>query len=152
MDRALVVVEDTEQHRKMLREAGELAAGVGADLILLSMLTESEYQEMAETVEAIAQAEQTGFGTDTVLEAARRFARDIAREELEGIDVDYEVVGEAIDEGERAEAIVHVGDREGCDHVFITGRRRSPTGKAIFGNTAQSVILNFPGNVTVAME
>jgi len=34
--------------------------------------------------------------------------------------------------------------------VFVRGRRRSPTGKAVFGDTAQAVILNFDGFVTVA--
>jgi len=152
MERALVVVDDTEKHRDLLEEAAELADGVGADLVLLSMITEEEYEEMTETIEAMAESGDTGFGSDTVLQVARNFAEDVARDALDDIDIDHEVVGATVNEGERADEIIRTAEEYGCDHVFLTGRRRSPTGKAIFGNTAQAVILNFPGTVTVAME
>jgi nucleotide-binding universal stress UspA family protein len=40
----------------------------------------------------------------------------------------------------------------GCDHVFVTGRKRSPAGKAIFGDVAQRIVLEFDGAVTVLAE
>jgi hypothetical protein len=33
--------------------------------------------------------------------------------------------------------------------VFLAGRKRSPTGKALFGDQTQAVILDFDGAVTV---
>lgn len=149
MDRALVVVDDTELHRELLRDAGELAAGVGADLVVVSTMTEEEFNEDIEAIETIAEAETTGFGDRTVLEVAQQFAHEIAREELDGIDVDVEPVGKLVDEGEHATEIIEVAENNGCDHIFIPGRRRSPTGKALFGDTAQGVILNYPDAVTV---
>ncbi|MFB6174287.1 MAG: universal stress protein [Halobacteriales archaeon] len=149
MDRALVVVDDSERHRELLREAGELAGGAGAELVLMTVMSEEEYEEDIEAFESIAGVENIGFGSGQVMEVAENFAQEIADEELAGIDVEYDIVGAVVDEGEHADRIIQVAENRECDHVFVTGRRRSPTGKAIFGDTAQSVILNFDGRVTV---
>ena len=34
-------------------------------------------------------------------------------------------------------------------HLSSPGQQRSPSGKALFGDTAQQVVLNFPGPVTI---
>lgn len=149
MDRALVVVDDTDRHRELLREAGELAAGVGADLVLLSVMTEDEYEQDMETFESIAGIEHIGFGDEQIMEVAENFVESIAREELSGIDVDYEIVGAVVEEDGHARRIIRAAENRGCDHIFLSGRRRTPAGKAIFGDTAQRVILNFDGRVTV---
>ena len=149
MERALVVVDDTEQHRALLREAGQLAAGVGAKLLLYSPMTEEEFEQDLETVESIAEVEGTSYGDRTVLDAARKVGRDLADEEFGGLDVDSEVVGDVIDD-DVANAVIETAEERDCDHVFVRGRRRSPTGKAVFGDTAQAVILNFDGFVTVS--
>jgi nucleotide-binding universal stress UspA family protein len=148
MDRALVVVNDTEKHRTLLREAGELAAGVGAELVVLTTLTQSEYEEDTATKESIAQVEGTGTGDDP-LEGARNFALRMAEEELSGAGVSVQAVARLIEDDEHADAVLETAADEECDHVFIAGRRRSPTGKALFGDAAQRVILNFDGPVTV---
>jgi len=149
MERALVVVDDTDEHRELLREAGELAAGVDAELILLTTLTAEEFAEDAATIERIAEMEHTGYEEDAAIEAARNFARETAEEELDGLDLSFEAIGRVIEENEHADAVLDTAAEKDCDHVFITGRRRSPTGKAIFGDAAQRVILNFDGLVTV---
>ena len=152
MKRALVVVDDTEQHRKLLREAGELAAGVDAELVLLSVLSEEEFEADMETIETIAGVENIGYGQQEALDVSENFAEGIAGEELDGIDVDYTALGRVVDEGEHANAIIDIAENRDCGHVFLTGRRRSPAGKALFGDTAQSVILNFDGYVTVSTQ
>jgi len=149
MDRALVVVDDTDEHRQMLREAGELAAGVGASLVLLTTMTSEEFEEDAAAIESIAQMEHTGYDEGTAVEAARKFARETADDVLEGLELETKAIGRVIGEDGHADAVLDVASDEGVDHVFITGRRRSPTGKAIFGDSAQRVILNFDGLVTV---
>lgn len=149
MQRALVVVDDSEGHRTLLEEAGELAAGVGTNLVLLSMITEQEYEEGIEAMEAIGEVEHTSYDESAVIEAAETSAEKIANDVFERGAVDFETVGAVVEEGAFADRIIATAEEYDCDHVFISGRRRSPTGKAIFGDTAQAVILNFDGPVTV---
>ncbi len=149
MERALVVVDDTEAHRRLLSEAGELATGAGAELVVLSLITESEFEEGVETMEAIAEIEHTRYEESAVVEAAENAGRTIASEVFEGSDVEFDAVGAVVEEGAYADRVIGIAEEYDCDHVFITGKRRSPTGKAIFGDTAQAVILNFDGPVTI---
>jgi nucleotide-binding universal stress UspA family protein len=149
MQRALAVVDDTDAHRKLLKRAGELAAGTGAELILLSILTESEFRDGMDTVETIASVEHTGYDGSEIVSAAEQSAIDLATEAFGDLDVEYTSKGVVVEEDEQSDAILQTAEEQDCDHVFVTGRRRSPTGKAIFGDTAQSVILNFNDPVTV---
>lgn len=145
MKRALAVVEGDETAKSLVREAAELAAGVGAELVLVHVTTEEEYEAHREDLEQIPEPD-TSLSVGQALEGARRFAEEIAREVLEDHDIEYSVVGRL---GDKADEVLAVADEEGCDHVFLTGAKRSPTGKAVFGDTAQEVILDFDGAVTV---
>lgn len=146
MQRALVVVEDTDVHRTLLREAGEIASGAGADLVLL-LLKGSD--EVDESREQFAETEGITYGTEAVLEAGKEFVEDLADDVLADLDVAYEPVTAMAEQGARATEILDTAAEHDCDHVFIVGRKRSPTGKAIFGDTAQAVILNFVDPVTI---
>ena len=53
MERALAVVEGTEETKQLVREAGELAAGVDAELLLLHVTTEEEFSDRASTLASI---------------------------------------------------------------------------------------------------
>ncbi|MFC6907201.1 universal stress protein [Halalkalicoccus tibetensis] len=54
--------------------------------------------------------------------------------------------------GDIPDIILTEANKRNCDHIFVTGEKRSPTGKAVFGDTAQSIILNFEGPVTVQVD
>ncbi|WP_089827772.1 universal stress protein [Halogranum amylolyticum] len=64
---------------------------------------------------------------------------------LDDADVEYDVRGAVGDPGEGLVALTNELD---ADRVIISGRRRSPTGKALFGSVTQSVLLNSPCPVT----
>ncbi|WP_458187688.1 universal stress protein [Haladaptatus sp. NG-WS-4] len=145
MERALAVVEASESAKSLVREAGELAAGVGADLVLLHVTTNDEYADTRDSLEQISSLE-TSYTAGQALEGARNFAADIGREVLEGVDVEYEAVGRI---GDERDEILDTARKYDCDHIFLAGRKRSPTGKALFGDRTQSVILDFEGAVTV---
>jgi nucleotide-binding universal stress UspA family protein len=144
MERGLVVVEDTDAHETLLREAGELAAGTGADLVLLVLTSPDAIDDSRE---AFADTE----GISVVEEAVREdteFAEAVAGEVLADLDVEHETIASVVEDRERADEAIGVANRRDCDHLFVVGRKRSPTGKAIFGDVAQSIILNFDGPVT----
>lgn len=53
------------------------------------------------------------------------------------------------DSGDPAEAILSAARDIDADGIVVGGRKRSPTGKALFGSVTQSVILNSDRPVTV---
>jgi nucleotide-binding universal stress UspA family protein len=60
--------------------------------------------------------------------------------------IDYEIRGSV---GIHAGEIVRLAADTYSDLVIVSGRGRSPTGKAMFGSTAQEVILSAPCPVTL---
>ena len=52
---------------------------------------------------------------------------------------------------EPAETIVSIADEIKADRIVMAGRKKSPTGKAIFGSVTQTVLLNSEIPVTVVM-
>lgn len=80
--------------------------------------------------------------TVTQVGAVRR-----AREVLEDADVEY-----VLDEGSGSpaeEIVEHAGELD-VDAICVAGRKRSPTGKALFGSVSQNVILDTDRTVLFA--
>lgn len=147
MNRALVVVTDSARSDRILREAGELAASNGTELVLLSVTPTEEYEDTHEAVASIGSSDLV-YTIEQAEESATRKLTRAATEAFEGLDVDYHtkaVFGREID------SILDVAEAYDCDHLFIAGRRRSPTGKALFGDLTQQVLLSFDGPVTVLL-
>lgn len=142
MDRALVITEPTERGRELIELAGEMAAGTGGQLILLRVIDETEYgrdlQRKANTsmegMDSIDEVEQKGK------ETAEELGEDIL-----GDNVSYTV---EVLFGKLPDDLLAKANELDADHLFITGERRSPTGKVLFGDTTQAVLLNFDGPIT----
>ncbi len=149
MDRILAVIDNTDRSLELLSDMESVAAGIGAELLVLSLLTTEEFDEHAEVMAAIERTERTTF-TQNPREAAAHLGRQAIEDELGSVAYD-ELLGAVCDEDDRADEVLEIAADHGVDHIAIVGRRRSPTGKAIFGDVAQGVILNFDGYVTVAM-
>jgi nucleotide-binding universal stress UspA family protein len=54
--------------------------------------------------------------------------------------------------GDPADQLLEVAQEEDANLIVVAGRKRSPTGKALFGSVTQSVILNAERPVMVAGE
>ena len=54
--------------------------------------------------------------------------------------------------GDPAETIIEVAEELDVDNITMSGRRRSPTGKMLFGSTTQSVLLAADRPVTVILD
>ncbi|EMA59666.1 universal stress protein [Halorubrum lipolyticum] len=154
MEHALVVINDTDAHRALLAESGQLAHDNGAKLTVLSWITPSEIDEAAKNLEVIEHTEGTSYSSPDSSSVAERFAKEFATDVFASLDdrIEFTPDGIVTEGDERAEKIIETAERLGCDHLFIVGRRRSPTGKALFGDFAQQVLLNFTGTVTLKMD
>jgi len=71
---------------------------------------------------------------------------------IEAVDV-LSAAGVTVEQSELyvpvAESIVEMASEIGADKVVVSGRNRSPAGKALFGSVTQSVALNSPVPVAI---
>lgn len=72
----------------------------------------------------------------------------VVEEHLEAAGVS---VSKRREHGEPAESILEVAAELDVDNITMSGRRRSPTGKMLFGSTTQSVLLSADCPVTVIL-
>lgn len=149
MQRALVVVDSSESSKDLLRLAGRLAEGVDAQLRILHVVTEEEYEKDRQAMSDLTGTDYAQYDTNQAEAGARQFASDLASEMLTEFSIEYEAIGAV---GDHADRILATTRRESCDHIYIAGGKRSPTGKALFGDTAQKVILNADTPVTVVTD
>ncbi|WP_435348405.1 universal stress protein [Haloarchaeobius sp. HRN-SO-5] len=125
---------DANRVEQLAEKTIDLAGPSGARVVLGHVFTREAYQERREAL---------NFGPDSEVTPdviARRFGvvRDLA-DALEAADVDHEVRGAL---GDYGQGIAGLAEEEGADLVVVGGRKRSPTGKAVFGSTAQEVMLS----------
>lgn len=152
MEQPLVVTDPSDNAPALIREAGELAAALGVPLRVLTVVTQEEFDNDADVFTAIATSERAEYSLERS-EYAEKIAETAIRDLLLDADVEAHPIGRGVDDADdRADEILDVASEEGCDYIFMTGRRRSPTGKAVFGDTAQRVILNFDGYVVTLTE
>jgi nucleotide-binding universal stress UspA family protein len=152
MKRALVIVTESEESHSMVRSAGLTAAAHDAPLVLYSEATQDDISEAALVSDLNSEGGVPPEVNASAVDGVRRFLEGVAEDQLADVDVEYETVGSIVPAHGHAESILRVADEYGCDHIFVTGRKRSPTGKAIFGDFIQSLLLKFDGRVTVDLE
>lgn len=148
----------------VVSRAAELADAFGEDLVVLHVLTDDRYERLRDadrgdssgTVEVDAVSYSVSVPGDGDVEytvdAAAADAADVAREVAEatlGADADFEAVGRV---GDVVSSVVNVTEERDARYLVIGGRRRSPVGKAVFGSSTQSVLLNSPASVVTVMH
>ena len=148
MKRALAVVSGSKHDQEVVREAGQLAGGVDAELFVLYVAREDTYERKQAAMASVPDVD-TNYSIDNARDEARQIADDVGDMALGDVDVDWGPVGTL---GEESDEILRTAEAYDVDHVFLAGSKRSTAGKAIFGDVTQDVILNFEGAVTVVNE
>ena len=149
MDDALVVLDTDERGRELLTEAAQLAGGADACLHVLSLLTHEAFEEKRDSLDAVAEEEHTSYDDSAIMDDVHQEAAAVVEEVVGDYDVEWDVLAGRIGQAENeADRILEAAADNDIDHVFLTGNQRSPTGKAVFGDRAQAVIINFDGPVT----
>lgn len=122
----------------VLEVAHDLAMTYGDELVALNVLPEDEFDDHMREIRQLDE-----FADFSFTQEERKVAMIAKR-------VVTETIGEFDDErmstvgriGQPASEIRQVADEVDARYVVIGGRKRSPTGKAIFGSTTQTVLLN----------
>jgi len=117
-----------------------IAGPAGADVVVAHVFTDDEYETVVDRLEFEAVAE-----ADPDEVADRHSTVRELRERLSEAAVDTAVRGSVGDHGDE---IVALANDVEADLVVVGGRKRSPTGKAVFGSVAQEVMLSAPCPVT----
>ncbi|SDJ40095.1 universal stress protein [Natronorubrum texcoconense] len=132
---------DADRIDELAKSVVEVAKPADATVVLAHVFTSSEYDDVLTRLEFDRATDE--IDPDDV---ARRHQSIIdLRTVLDEHDVDHVIKG-AI--GEHGPTIVDLATSNDADRVIVGGRRRSPTGKAVFGSTAQEVLLSAPCPVT----
>jgi nucleotide-binding universal stress UspA family protein len=152
MQRGLVIVEDSQKGRKLLDEAAAAARGSDCGLVVLSIIRPESFAADVETLEAIGDVEDTHYDENNVLDAERNSVQSIVADSIDdgNLEITYHV--SVAPQDELVKEVLQTAQNTGCDHLFTCGNQRSPTGKAIFGDSTQQLLLEFPGPVTVALD
>ncbi|WP_435127444.1 universal stress protein [Halobaculum sp. D14] len=144
IDTILVAVgrDDEARVNRLMEVAIELAEETDSDVVVgHAFETQGDVDDALDRLDLA-----DGSPTDVArrLESVRRASRA-----LDDAGVDYEVSGVV---GSAGEAISGLAERVGADRVIVGGRKRSPTGKAVFGSAAQRIMLSSPCPVTFVRE
>jgi len=141
MERALVVFETSENGQRILRI--DFAAGVDARLDVLALTPEDLHKRVRGRREGRTRRQRAGGPRQPP--PARRGRRWKRRD---GLDVDWNAVAALVGDSETYRILqARSGDGPRVPHW----QERSPTGKAVFGDRSQSIILNFDGPVTTLL-
>lgn len=152
MDQPLVVTGPTDGAIDVIKEAGSLASKLDVPLKVLTVITQEEFENDINVLSNIDKMDPIS-GSYSREEYAESVAQQAADDLLSDLDLVTETIGVGVDdETDEANAIIETAEQHDADYVFIAGRKRRPTGKAVFGDTTQRVILNYDGSVVVKTE
>lgn len=140
MSTVLVAIDsDTERAERTIETVISLPGSASdIDVVLLNVLEEFDVT-----------GEGRNFSSDEVFdESDFPESISVAESALEEAGID---VTKRREHGEPAEVIIDVARELDADTIVMTGRKRSPAGKVLFGSITQSVLLNADRPVTLTM-
>jgi nucleotide-binding universal stress UspA family protein len=129
---------DKDRAEALAEAVVEVAKPAGSNVVIAHVFTESEFTNATKRLEfdTNAQPDEVAKRHQTVRTMSKLF---------DDADVSYTVRGAV---GEHATKIIDLATEVEADRVVVGGRKRSPTGKAVFGSVAQAVMLDAPCPVT----
>lgn len=140
METILIGVRDDGNAERIAATATELASATGANVVVGHVFDADDYDDVRDRMGIEPDAE---VSADDVARRVNAVSSVVDGLRADGIET--EIRGRV---GEAGAELVELAGAVGADLVIVGGRRRSPTGKALFGSTAQEVLMNAPCPVT----
>ena len=142
LERILLAVgpNDKDRVEELARTVIDIAGPTGAEVTVAHVFTEDQYEDVVDRLEFAS----TGEADPDEVADRHTTVRDLSNR-LEEAGIIHSARGAV---GNHGDQIVSLAEDTGADLVVVGGRKRSPTGKAVFGSTAQEVMLNAPCPVT----
>lgn len=144
----LAAIDGTRRDDPVVGQGYDLARAFDEPLYVLHVVPEEAFEAHLEEIESL------DAGADYSLTqeegSAARLARDVVEASLDSFDpAAVETVGRV---GDPADGILDVAGELDARYVVVGGRRRSPVGKAVFGSTTQTVVLESERPVLTVMH
>lgn len=133
-------VDRSDRAKVTVRKAKELADAFGEELHVVHVLGQAEFIELERT-----NVEDTGQAVE--MDRIKEIAAEIASEADESHD--YRAVGLV---GKAADELLRYSRERDARFIVISGRKRSPVGKALFGSVTQQILLNADRPVVTAID
>jgi nucleotide-binding universal stress UspA family protein len=127
----IAAVDRSDRAATVVSEAERLAEAFDEPVHVVHVLTRSEFLDLGRT------SVESGDSID--MDEVRSVAKSIASETAEDLDVPHESAGLM---GAPADRITTYAEENDARYIVVSGRKRSPTGKALFGSVTQSILLN----------
>lgn len=134
----IAVGRDEGERAQRLAAVGVDLAEAGAEITLVHAFETAETAN--ETAERLGLADGSAADLARRLDSVRRVVQALEESGV-SVDVDGRV-------GDPGAAVAGVAADLAADRVVVGGQDRSPTGKAVFGSTAQDMLLSAPCPVT----
>lgn len=144
----LAAIDENERSRTVVRIAADLADKYDDTLIALHVVPEEDFDSHKDAVKDIPGFQDYSFTQEA--DSAKRFVRDFVLETE--VDVDENRLDPRGRVGDITAEILAEAAELDPRYLVISGRRRSPAGKAVFGNTAQRILLNADCPVVTQMS
>jgi len=144
----LAAVVDSPESYRVVEVAYDLATAYDDTLTVLHAISDEEADSNLEEIRQIEDFKDISI-TD-IEKRASQVADHIVDAALGDYDRDRVDTRGRI--GPPTDSILETADGVDARYVVIGGKRRSPTGKAVFGSVTQSVLLNTDRPVVTVME
>lgn len=128
----IAAVDRSEHAQRVVAEAESLAEAFGDQVHVVHVMSRSEFVQLQ--VDSVEETDKP-IAMNRIRELAAEHAQNAARD----ISVPYEAVGLV---GDAEEEVLRYATENDTRYIVVGPEKRSPTGKAVFGSVAQSILLN----------
>lgn len=144
----IVAVDGTVRDDAIVKTGYDLAKAYQETAYILHVVPEEEFDAHLEDILSSQQRADYSFRQEE--SSASRLALDIAESSLE--DFDPELVESIGRVGDPVNEIFRLADEKDAGYIVVGGRKRSPVGKAMFGDKTQQLLLDSERPVVTVMQ